>query len=163
MADAVAFDFSTWTARYPEFVQVPQVTAQALFDEAGLFWRNDGTSPNRTATSQTSLMNMMTAHLAALYVQAQGSASPGSAQDPNTPVGRVSNAAVGSVNIGTDLGLTPGTDAWKAWLQQTKYGFEFIAATTPYRTMHYMPGALQSGSGVWPSSPGWGGTFFRRR
>lgn len=162
MADAVAFNPAAWKLRYPEFQAVPDVTAAMYFAEAGMYWRNDGTSPNKNNGSQLVLMNMLTAHIAALYSQAQGSANPGSASDPNTPVGRISNAGVGSVNVATDLGITPGTSAWKAWLQQTKYGLSFLSATGPYRSSYYVPGALQPGGLGWPASPGGRGTFFKR-
>lgn len=159
MAVAVVFTYSDWVARFPEFATVPEATAQQYFNEAGVLWNNMGYSPATHITTQTILMNMLTAHIAALYWKVPSQGGPG-AQDPNSPVGRISSASEGSVSVSTDLGLTPSSSAFTAWLQQTKYGLEFLALTTQYRAMRYVPGALQSG-GLGPMGyPGYAGRFF---
>lgn len=133
MSAAVSFDYGLWVARYPEFKAVGAPTAAAYFAEAGLYWRNDGTSPNASTATQTLFLNMITAHVAAIYAQAQGSAQPGAPQDPNTPVGRVTQAAVGSVNVSVDTGLVPSTSELQAYFSQTKYGLSFLSASVGYR------------------------------
>jgi Protein of unknown function (DUF4054) len=62
----VQFDYARWIARYPEFAQVQQPTALEYFGEATLYLRNDGTGPVRDAETQLRLLNMLTAHIAAL-------------------------------------------------------------------------------------------------
>lgn len=165
MAAIVVFDYAGFIARYPEFGQVPQARCQAFFDEAGLYLRNDGTSPVRGDTSQRLLMNMLTAHIAALNAQA-----PGGAGQANTLVGRIESATEGSVTVGTSNDYPPGS---AQWFQQTKYGAAFWQASAQYRTMHYIPaighgvgGAYGSvgvpGGGPFPGFPGprgWGGNF----
>lgn len=153
MADAVAFVFATWIGRYPEFVAVPEGAAQSYFEQAAIYWRNDGTSPATKAATQKTLMYLVTAHLAALYSQSQGAPSPGSAQDANSPIGRISSATQGSVTVQTDIGMTPTTSAQQAFFSQTKYGLQFWAATAQYRTGRYRLGNLQPGG----LSPGWRG------
>lgn len=128
------FDFAAWQARYPEFAAVPQVTAEAYFAEAGLYWRNDGTGPVSTVASQQVLMNMLTAHIAALYIQAQGDPAPGAPKDPNTPVGAVTNASQGSISVAVQADYPPGT---AQWFKQTKYGLSFWTATTSSRRFRY--------------------------
>jgi len=49
MGVIVQFNYDRWLARYPEFSQVPQPTAQEYFGEATLYLRNDGTGPVRDA------------------------------------------------------------------------------------------------------------------
>jgi len=154
---AVDFSYDGWVARYPEFAAVPEATAAAYFAEAGLYWRNDGTSLNPTVGTQLLYLNMLTAHIAALYSQSQGALEPGAPQDANTPVGRVSSAAQGSVNVSTELATAPGTGGVEAWLAQTKYGLGFWAATAAYRTMRYAPGSLQPGG--LPPGNGYGGLY----
>jgi hypothetical protein len=66
MSAIVQFNYARWIARYPEFSQVQQPTAQEYFGEATLYLRNDGTGPVRDAETQLRLLNMLTAHIAAL-------------------------------------------------------------------------------------------------
>lgn len=144
MSDAVTFNYAVWVARYPEFTAVSEGLASSYFDEATLYWRNDGGSAAPTTAIQSTLLNMLTAHIAALYVQSQGAPSPGSAQPANTPVGRIASAAEGSVNVSTELAPVPGSSL-QPWLAQTKYGLSFWAASAFSRTMRYVSGALQPG------------------
>lgn len=131
------FSYAAFQARYPEFAAVPAATVEQYFAEAGLYWRNDGTGPVSTVASQAILMNMLTAHIAALYSQAQGDPSPGAAKDPNTPVGAITSASEGSVSVSVQAEYAPGT---VQWFKQTKYGLSFWTATTPYRMFHYRRG-----------------------
>lgn len=160
MSAAVSFNYALWAARYPEFAAVPEATAAAYFLEAGLYWRNDGTSLNPSVGTQTLYMNMLTAHIAALYSQSLGALTPGAPQPANTPVGRIASAAEGSVNVSTELATAPGTGGVEAWLAQTKYGLGFWAATAAYRTMRYaqghlQPGGLPPGGGLYPGLRSW--------
>ena len=133
-------NYSAWTTRYPEFTSVQEPIYDLYFAEAGLFCANDGTGPVQNATIQLSLMQMLAAHIAALYSQSQGDASPGGAKDANTPVGRISDAEEGSVSVHTDWPSSADSSAMEKWLSQTKYGAEYWAATLVYRQMRYRPG-----------------------
>ena len=148
MGVSVQFSYAQWLARYPEFGAVSQPQAQEFFDEATIYHRNDGGGPVSNATSQSVLLNMVTAHICALYTQAQGDPSPGSAKDANTPPGRVSGASEGSVSAQFDVG---SLSEQAAFFAQTKYGLSYWAATRPYRTIRYIPGPRH------PTSP----FFFR--
>lgn len=140
MATPVAFNYAVWAARYPEFSAIGEPLASSYFDEASLYWRNDGSSPNSTPQSQSLFLNMLTAHIAALYAQSQGAANPGGAQDANSPVGRVNSATEGSVTVQVELNMAPTDSGLQAWLTQTKYGLSFWAATGAYRRFRYSPG-----------------------
>lgn len=139
----VAFDYDAWVTRYPEFTAVEQATATEYFNEATLYWRNDGGSQARTPAIQSMLLNMLTAHIAALYSQSQNDEAPGLPKDANTPVGRISSVTQGTITVAIDGGAPPSEQS--AFFMQTKYGSSFWRATAGYRTMVYVPGRLQPG------------------
>lgn len=146
-------DHAGWVARYPEFTAVNDQTYQLYFAEAGLFCRNDGSSPVTTAAAQSALMQMLTAHIAALYSQSQGDPTPGSAKNANSPVGRISDATQGSVSMRADWPSVADSSAMEKWLSQTKYGAQYWAATLVYRQARYRPGcfyAVPGGAGFFP-------------
>lgn len=125
---AAAFDYGQWKARYPEFASVSGTTAQAYFNEAELYWNNTACGPVRNPAKELLIMNMLTAHIAAL----NGSGADGKGSSPL--VGRINAAAEGSVSVGTENPYPPGT---VQWFQQTKYGAAFWAATQSYRAGGY--------------------------
>jgi hypothetical protein len=132
-----------WIARYPEFTAVPSNVASLYFSEATLYQVNDGSGPVVDAGVQLMLLNMLTAHIAALY-SGQNAAS-------NTPVGRISSASEGSVSASLEY-KPPGT-ASEAWANQTKYGAAWWSATMPYRSMQYRappPRNFQPWGWPWP-------------
>lgn len=151
MGVVVSFDYNAWLARYPEFSAVTQPTAQAYFNEATIYQRNDGGGPVSNATIQLTLLNMLTAHIAARYSQSQGEAQPGQPKDANSPVGRVSDITVGSVSVRTENDYPPGS---AQWFQQTKYGSDWWQATAIYRTMRYVPGSSWGGRFMTPGVRG---------
>lgn len=127
----VTFDYGVWTARYPEFsASVPQGLAQLYFNEATLYVDNTGTGPVQDAGQLAVLLNMVTAHIAALNAPVDGQAA-------SPLVGRITNASEGSVSVGVQMDLPAGSAQWFA---QTKYGIAFWQATSQFRTMRYVPG-----------------------
>lgn len=132
MGAVATFDYPGWVARYPEFSQVAQPTAQAYFNEATIYHANDVSGPVRDATVQLMLLNMVTAHIAQMNAVINGQPAP-------TIVGRISQASEGSVSVTSEYSTNvPGQ---MAWFIQTKYGAAYWQATAPYRTMRYRPGA----------------------
>lgn len=127
MGVVVTFDYPKWVVRYPEFASVQEPLAQAYFAEATIYLRNDGSGPTNSPTVQLSLLNMLTAHITALYAIVDGKAA-------SDLVGRISNATEGSVSVQADMEAMPGT---AAWFLQTKYGASFWQATAAYRTFRY--------------------------
>jgi hypothetical protein len=152
MGVIVTFDYTAWIARYPEFAQsggtqpVTPAQAQAFFNEATMYLRNDGGGPVNTAAAQSTLMNMVTAHVAAL------NANLANGQPTSPLVGRISSANEGSVSVTVDF--TP--ENAEQWFAQTKYGAAFWAATRAYRMMIYVPGprARRIGGIGYPGAPG---------
>lgn len=125
---AVVFDSAAFKARYPEFAAVGDPLLQACFTEAGLYLSNEDDSPVQNVARRAVLLNMLTAHIAALG----GALSP---DGQPRPVGRVSSAAEGSVSASMEY-LAPGSSAWFA---QTQYGAAFWQATTSLRGFRYIP------------------------
>lgn len=130
MAIAV-FDVGAWRALYPEFTvgAVSDVRAALLFAQAGLYLDNTDASPVQDVNRRLMLLNLLTAHLAALSggLEADGK--------PNGLVGRVTNATEGSVSVSVDAGAEAGSAGWYA---QTAYGYQFWAATRSLRSARYV-------------------------
>lgn len=132
MGVVVAFNYSIWSAMYPELApSVPAPQAQGYFGQACLYQANDGSGPICNADAQLALLNMLTAHIAALNAPLNGQAS-------SPLVGRISSATQGSISVQTELPVAAGMEAWAA---QTKYGLAWWNATRQYRTFRYVPGA----------------------
>jgi len=127
---AVAFDYALWRARYPEFDSVPEPVASLYFTEACLYLDNTDASLVVDEAQRLLYLNMLTAHVAALYGQTNG-------EEPSNLVGRVASAGEGSVNVSVEAAF-PGSAAWFA---QTKYGISYWQATSRFRSFRYRPGA----------------------
>lgn len=133
MENVVSFDYSTWALRYPELAaSVPQPLAQQYFAEATLYCDNSPCSIVTDLTMRAMLLNMVTAHIAALNAPLNGQAS-------SPLVGRINTATEGSVSVGTQLDMPPGS---AQWFSQTKYGLAFWQATAQFRAMRYVPGPV---------------------
>jgi hypothetical protein len=124
------FDAPLFLARYPEFGKVPTPTLQAYFYEAQLYLNNTPRSIVRGVFKRLILLNMLTAHIAFLGGALTADGQP-------RPVGRVSQAAEGSVSAAFEYTEpTPGSGPWFA---QSQYGAAFWQATTCYRGAFYSP------------------------
>lgn len=129
MGTIATFNYETWITRYPEFKDVTAELAKVYFDEATLYHRNDGTGSVDTVETQLTLLNMLTAHIAAQYVLPDGSPAPS-----NSPVGRVSSASEGSVSASMENNYKAGSPQW---FQTTKYGSAYWNVMKAYRTVRY--------------------------
>jgi hypothetical protein len=138
----VAFDYSLWSARYPELAaSVQPATAAAYWAEAGLYCDNTACSvitDDSAGGQRAMLLGMVTAHIAAINAPLNG-------QPASTLVGRISNATEGSVTVATQNDYPAGTVQW--W-QQTKYGAAFWAATPQFRTARYVHGPRAQYNGL---------------
>ena len=137
----VTFDYTTWVTRYPEFSSVTEAVAQAYFDEAGLYCANSTCNPAFPLGILPTLLNMLTAHIAALNSGVNGVA-------PSGIVGRISDATQGSVTVRGeyDAGSSPS----EAWYVQTKYGASYWGATAQFRTAIYSARPTIVANGVFP-------------
>lgn len=128
MSPVATFDPQFFAARYPEFAGIVSTTAPGYFLEAGLYLNNTGSGVVQDAGVQKVLMHMLTAHLAELNDESRERGS-------GPLVGRISDAAEGSVKVHAEMAGATGNSAW---FQQTKYGAAFWQATARFRTMRYV-------------------------
>lgn len=135
----VLFDYTAWLVRYPEFSDVPELLAQAYFDEAGTLIGNEAGNPAFGVTVYEGttavpllkrLLYMVTAHIAQMNSGANG------AGGPSGIVGRISSASEGSVSVSSEYGDSGGPS--EAFFLQTRYGAAYWAATAQFRTMQYV-------------------------
>lgn len=127
----VTFNYAAWAARYPELAgSIAAPTAQAFFDEATLYCDNTDSSPVEDATVRAVLLNMLTAHIAAMNGFVNGVA-------PSNLVGHISSASEGSVSVSVGEIFHAGSAQWYA---QTRYGAAYWAATGRYRLLQWTPG-----------------------
>jgi hypothetical protein len=136
---AVVFAPAAWMQRYPEFVTIGNAVASAYFNEATLYLSNGDGSIVQDIGQRTTLLWMITAHIAAMNSGVNG-------QGASPLVGRISSATEGSISVSTDIDA-PGSAGWWA---TTKYGAAYWAATARYRTMRYVPGCQPRFGRFWP-------------
>lgn len=132
MGVIVSFNYALWIATYPEFTATVNPTqAQSYFTIATSIHRNDGGGPVNDTNQQLALLNMLTAHIAALF------APPAAGQPASGLVGRINSATQGSVSV--QAAYSSNVPQQMAWFIQTKYGALYWTATAPFRTMRYVP------------------------
>lgn len=131
----VSFDYAAWALRYPEFGATVDATAAGFcFDEACLYLNNTDSSPVADLNARRLYLWMLTAHIAQLQY--------GSSLVPKSGlVGRIEQAAEGSVNVTVRY---PDLNALAAWYAQTQYGASYWAATAGFRVFRYRPGPKRS-------------------
>jgi hypothetical protein len=127
---SVVFDPVAFVARYPEFSTVSAPTLGDYFTEATMYLDNTDASRVSNLAQRALLLNMLTAHVAALNGSGvNGNGAPGL-------VGRINSATEGSVSVSAEY-ATPANGT-QAYFQQTQYGAAFWAASARYRTMQYI-------------------------
>lgn len=159
-AQTVTFNYSVFIQRYPQFANLTQPLLQAYFDEATVYLNNRVGCPVRTYSRLRTMLDLLTAHIAALNApQVAGQPNNTTAGGVAPPlVGRISSATEGSVSVSTDLTGVPGGAAWYA---QTQYGLQYWTMTLPYRRARFVigPATVPAGS---PLGLGYGGGPWRQ-
>jgi len=132
MGAVATFILSDWRAQFPMFSNVGDAQVMAAETAAAQICRNDGGSPIPTqyVDTQTQALYWLTAHICQLLY--------GSVSQPATPglLGRVSDAAEGTVHVGTEyMPMTPTN----AWFNQTQFGAFYWQLILPWRLGFYVP------------------------
>jgi hypothetical protein len=125
----VTFDYGLWSAAYPELacsITEPQTEQYVLMVPP--FLDITGCGEITDPTQATFLLNLLVAHIAALFGSINGNPS-------SQLTGRISTASEGSVSVSTEMKIGEAG----AWFSQTKYGLMFWAATARYRLARYIP------------------------
>lgn len=121
----VVFDPTTFRAQFPQFTSVtlyPNAQLQMYFDTAEEFISNRdnltacGCGSGSLRPKKLALaLNLMTAHLAALGIQAAAGETTGLLQ----------SATIDKVSV--SLTPPPNKNQWQWWLNQTPYGQQLLA------------------------------------
>jgi hypothetical protein len=135
MSNPVVFVYADWISAYPEFANVSSGAAQGYFNIATLYYSNTGWTA--ALPIATTLLLMLTSHIAWLLSPRDASGNPSSTGTQEAPqlVGRIASAGEGSVNVSVEL--TPSGSPSEAFFSQTRYGYAFWAACAPLRTFQY--------------------------
>lgn len=148
----VQFDSVEFATLYPEFAGLTNGQMQTAFNDATLLLDNSCASRVQDANKRLLLLYTLAAHVATIdYGTNDGS---GDVTTPQGIVGRIANAAEGSVSVAAEYS-TVVTQS-EAYFIQTKYGAKFWQQTASYRTVHYVgpPSFGPNGPGFPFQTPG---------
>ena len=157
----VVFSFQTWVGLFPEFSALTPDQGAAYFMRAtGSFAANSCSNPANADGRLSYLLYLATSHVAWLACPKDANGNPSATGTAASPlVGRISQAAEGSVNLTLELEAGADTNQLLAYLSQTKYGQEYSAAIASYRTARYLARPTLVVNGIYPGTwlPGrWG-------
>jgi hypothetical protein len=122
----VVFDPAAFKLAYPAFAAVSDALLTNYFNLATLYLSNTDCSIVQDIPRRTTLLWLLTAHIAFLSGALNPDGSPGM-------VGRISSATEGSVSVSTEYPTNPNN----AWFLQTQWGAIYWQATLPYRSFRY--------------------------
>lgn len=158
----VTFSYATWVASFPEFSALTPEQGQAYFNDATLICANSCSNQINRDGNLAALLYWLTSHFAWLKCPKDANGNPAATgQLASQLVGRISDAAEGSVHVSTDWQMGGDATALEKFLVQTKYGAAYWAMTSQYRTARYLARPTIVVNGIFPGvfSPG---GFFRR-
>jgi hypothetical protein len=138
----VNFVPSEFVISYPEFTGLTNGQMGNAFALATLALANTCRSRVFNAALRQALLYLLTAHICKLQygtIDAAGNATP-----PQGIVGRINQAAEGSVNVSAEMIAT----AANSWYLQTQYGTMYWTMTARFRTAVYIA-PVQTGDGQW--------------
>lgn len=158
----VVFSFATWTAIFSEFSALTPEQGLGYFMRAtGSVIANSCSNPIFGDGNLPYLCYLATSHIAWLNCPKDGNGNPAATGTIASPlVGRINSAQEGSVSVQTEWNGGEQTQ-FDAFLTQTKYGVELLAAISTYRTARYLPRPTRVVNGVYPGLGGYGGIFRR--
>lgn len=135
----VTFNYDDFVAQFPVFAGLSPQQAQGYFNIAGLFFANTGWTG--ALPQATTLLYMLTAHIAWLLAPRDANGNPSSqgSADSIPPPGRISSASEGSVSVQLDMGETNSGSPSQAFYMQSEYGIMYWYATAQFRTAVYVP------------------------
>lgn len=126
--EVVTFDPAAWAQAFPAFATLPAPTATMYFNMATGYLSNSPCSVVQDLALRSTMLGLVTAHLAQLFSPPGG--APGSGM-----VGRINSATQGSVSVGAEFPMPDSA----AWFNQTPYGAAYWQMTLPFRLARYVP------------------------
>lgn len=130
---AIPFDYNEFISKFPSFAPLPEEQVAGYWDEAGMIFRNDNTSPEQDPTIRREILDLLTAHCALLFAPAPVGMGGGTYASLG---GVLTSKSVNGVSVGSS-GLFPGMTGTQAWYGLTQYGLKVWKILAAYRTMHY--------------------------
>jgi hypothetical protein len=141
----VQFSAPEFVLIYPEFAGLANPVMAQSFVDATMLLNNSCASIVQDADTRLQFLYTLTAHC--LLIDRGTNDGEGNVTPPQGIVGRISNAAEGSVSVASEY--SSEVTQSEAYYIQTKYGAKFWEQTSGYRTAHYI-GPPTSG----PNGPG---------
>lgn len=143
----VTFNYANFLALYPQFGQVNEPQLDGFFDQATILCGNSirnpvigGMGPTWGTKTLTTLLYLLTAHIAWLQASKDAQGNPTSTVGLSTGgslVGRIDQATEGSVSVHADMGDANAGSPSQAWYEQTQWGATYWAMTAGMRTAQY--------------------------
>lgn len=122
----VVFDPAAFKQAYPQFASVSDAVLTNYFNLATLYLSNTDCSIVQDIPKRTTLLWLLTAHIAYLSSALNPDGAPGL-------VGRISSATEGSVSVSAEMPSNPNS----AWFMQTAWGAMFWQSTLSLRSFRY--------------------------
>lgn len=122
----VIFDPAAFKVAYPQFAAVSDAVLTNYFNLATLYLSNNDCSIVQDIPKRTTLLWLLTAHIAYLSGALNPDGAPGL-------VGRISSATEGSVSVSAEMPGSPNA----AWFNQTAWGAMFWQSTLSLRSFRY--------------------------
>jgi hypothetical protein len=143
---AIIFDYAHWLSVYPEFKSTTEEQANGYWQNACYILRNDGSSPVDDPEQRRMLLELLTAHIAALF------GGPGGGPGYGVQMGGVyTSKSVNGVSLGSSGPFSvTGT---QQWYMLTRYGQEYWFKTRALRQFQYIPGPQRFPNQYWPYYP----------
>ena len=136
----IIFNYETWVALFPEFAPVSPTQGAAYFMRAtNTFAANSCSNPAFGDNRLEYLIYLATSHVAYLSCPKDANGNPAATgTQASQLVGRISSASEGSVSVSVEYQVGSDMDQLSAYLDSTKYGAEYYAAISDYRTAVYL-------------------------
>lgn len=143
----VTFVYADFITQYPQFagLTAPQLTG--YFDQATILCGNNirnpaigGMGPTWGAKTLTTLLYLLTAHIAWLLSSKDANGNPSSTGTGGAAlVGRIDQATEGSVSVHATMGDDAAGSPSQPWYMQTQWGSTYWAMTAGMHTGQYVP------------------------
>lgn len=147
----VTFDYQTWIALFPEFSPLSSAQANGYFLRASLICANSATNPMNADGNLAALLYLLTSHVAWLNCPKDQNGNPAATGQPASEiVGRINSASQGSVSVASEWDGSGSPS--EAYFLQSKYGAEFWAASSQYRTARYLARPTMVVNGIFPGT-----------
>jgi hypothetical protein len=137
----VIYSYETWVSMFPIFAPLSSDQGNGYFIRATTsIVGNAYSNPAWGDGKLPGMIYLATSHIAWLSCAKDANGNPSATGTAPSPlVGRISSAAEGSVNVSTEWTVGGTQTQLDAYLQQTPFGVELLAALAVYRTARYLP------------------------